>query len=190
MHSTTRTSTTLSKTTRQRAGVTGVSNLSKNRRHVHRTVTTVDEEDKDVGRTSSTIWAPRACGCRDNPQKQNGATTPGFSGPFPSDSGVFGPPPLFVCCSPRWVESTSFFWQLGLSLFGMPARGPSRPLLVGYRVAALALGPPLPGGRRPLTHSPRREVVSGPAITEGAHPMASGRREGVALMKQWALLGS
>ena len=35
----------------------------------------------------------------------------------------------------------------------MPARGPSRPLLVGYRVAALALGPPLHGA----------EVVSGPA---------------------------
>ena len=26
-----------------------------------------------------------------------------------------------------------------------------------------------------MTHSPRREVVSGPAITEGAHPTASGR---------------
>ena len=36
-------------------------------------------------------------------------------------------------------------------------------------------GPPLPGGRRPLTHSPRREVVSGPAHTRGAHPTASGR---------------
>ena len=36
-------------------------------------------------------------------------------------------------------------------------------------------GPPLPGGRRPLTHSSRREVVSGPAHTRGAHPTASGR---------------
>ena len=33
----------------------------------------------------------------------------GFSGPFPSHNGVFGPPQLFVCCSPRWVESTSLF---------------------------------------------------------------------------------
>ena len=59
----------------------------------------------------------------------------------------------------------------------MPARGPSRPLsrMVGSRVAALLYGPPLPSGRRPLTQSPRREVVSGPAITEGAHPTASGR---------------
>ena len=39
----------------------------------------------------------------------------------------------------------------------------------------LELVPPLPGGRRPLTHSPRREVVSGPAHTRGAHPTASGR---------------
>ena len=36
-------------------------------------------------------------------------------------------------------------------------------------------GPPLPGGRWPLTHSLRREVVSGPAHTEGAHTTASGR---------------
>ena len=28
-------------------------------------------------------------------------------------------------------------WQLGSFLFGMPAWGPSRPLLVGFRVAAL-----------------------------------------------------
>ena len=62
--------------------------------------------------------------------------------------------------------------------------------MVGFRVAALVHGPPLPGGRRPLTHSPQREVVSGPAIMEGADPTASGRREGVALMKQSALLGS
>ena len=42
------------------------------------------------------------------PATANGAPTPGFSFPFPSHSGVFGPPPLFVCCSPRWFESTSF----------------------------------------------------------------------------------
>ena len=81
-------------------------------------------------------------------------------------------------------------WQLGSCLFRMPARGPSRPLrhLVGFRVAALQHVPPLSGGRRPLTHSPRREVVSGPANTEGAHPTASGRLAGVALFWQSALL--
>ena len=59
----------------------------------------------------------------------------------------------------------------------MPAWGPSRPLcqLAGSRVVALWYDPPLSGGRRPLTHSPRRVVVSGPANTEGAHPTASGR---------------
>ena len=59
----------------------------------------------------------------------------------------------------------------------MPAWGPSRPLchLGGFRVAAPSFVRPLPGGRRPLTHSPRREVVSRPAHTRGAHPTASGR---------------
>ena len=69
----------------------------------------------------------------------------------------------------------------------MPARefrvSPLR-RLVGFRVAALPFVPPLPGGRRPLTHSPRREVVSGPANTEGAHPTASGRRKEVVLFRQ------
>ena len=52
----------------------------------------------------------------------NGATTPGFSSPFPLHSGVFGPPPLFVRCSPRWFESTLSSGSLGLVLFGLPAR--------------------------------------------------------------------
>ena len=43
------------------------------------------------------------------------------------------------------VREQPVWWRLGLLLFGMPARGPSRPLLVGNRVAALALGPPLHG---------------------------------------------
>ena len=44
----------------------------------------------------------------------------------------------------------------------------SRPLrrLVGSRVAALFLIPPLPGDKRKLTQCPRREVVSGP-VTRG-----------------------
>ena len=47
-----------------------------------------------------------------------------------------------------------FFWQLGRVLFGMPARGPSRPLnrMVGSRVAAfhhctISHWPTVPGGR-------------------------------------------
>ena len=63
---------------------------------------------------------------------------------------------------------------------------PSRPLyrLVGFRVAAHPLVPPLPVGGIPLTHSPRREVASGPAHTRGAHPAASGRLSTVALFRQ------
>ena len=37
-------------------------------------------------------------------------------------SGVFGPPPLFVRCSPRWFESTPSGGSLGLDLFGLPAQ--------------------------------------------------------------------
>ena len=55
-------------------------------------------------------------------------------------------------------------------------------------VGPLSLRDASPGGRRPLTHSPQKEVVSGPAHTEGAHPTASGRLEGVALIEQTALL--
>ena len=43
-----------------------------------------------------------ASSCRDNLQKNSGATTPGFSGPFPSDPSCF--------------ESSSFRW----SVFGSP----------------------------------------------------------------------
>ena len=39
-----------------------------------------------------------------------------------------------------------------------------------------------------MTHSPRREVVSGLAHTEGAHPTASGCHVGVAWIEQTALL--
>ena len=64
--------------------------------------------------------------------------------PSPSHTGVFGPP-LFLLIQFTLVREYSVWWQLGLVLFGMPARGPSRPLLVGFRVAALALSPPLHG---------------------------------------------
>ena len=62
------------------------------------------------------------------PASANGATTPGFSGPFSSQ-----------CVDAAHADTRVPFcsWQLGSFLFGMPARGPSRPLLVGFRVAAL-----------------------------------------------------
>ena len=66
---------------------------------------------------------------------------------------------------------------------GMPARGPSRPLrrMAGSRVTALYYGPPLSGGRRPLTHSRRREVVSGPATPRVPTPRLVTRMSGVDL---------
>ena len=65
------------------------------------------------------------------------------------DAGVLGSLPFAVCAVAAHADTRVPFclWQLGSFLFGMPARGPSRPLLVGFRVAALALGPPLHGGR-------------------------------------------
>ena len=70
------------------------------------------------------------------PASVNGATTPGFSGPFPSEC---------VVAAHAEKKVPFCFWQLGSFLFGMPAQGPSSPLLVGFRVAALALSPPLHG---------------------------------------------
>ena len=63
----------------------------------------------------------------------------------------------------------------------MPAWGPSRPLrqMAGSRVAALWYDPPWSGGRRPLTHSPRREVVSGPATPRVPTPRLLG------VSKEW-----
>ena len=62
------------------------------------------------------------------PASANGATTLGFSGPFPSQ-----------CVEAAHADTRVpfCFWQLGRSLFGMPAQGPSRPLVVGFRLAAL-----------------------------------------------------
>ena len=71
------------------------------------------------------------CDCRDvsclrlprQPATANDATTLGFSGPFPSECVV----------AAHADSSVPFcFWQLGSFLFGMPARGPSRPLVVGF----------------------------------------------------------
>ena len=80
--------------------------------------------------TYATVQTYHTCGCRDNPHQPK----------VPSLRSVLLQPTLKR-------EYLSVFWQLGSFLFGMPARGPSRPLLVGFRVAALALGPPLHGGR-------------------------------------------
>ena len=72
------------------------------------------------------------------------------------------------------------------SLGYQPGSSESAPLchLVGFRVAALLYCPPLPEDGLPLTHSHRREVASGPATRQGAHPTASGRVSTVALFEQ------
>ena len=79
-----------------------------------------DRKRRDVGRSSPTVCPLRVCGCRDNPQQQNAATTPGFSGPFPSHSGVFGLPPLFVLTQSTLVGEYFFCGSYRLCLFGMP----------------------------------------------------------------------
>ena len=145
-------------------------------------LTTAHEEGKDVGRSSPTVCPPRTCGWRDNPQQPMA----------PRCQGSRGPSLRSALMQPTLVRE--YLCQLrgsyqGRFLFGMPARGPSRPLLVGFRVAALdsvrhctgqvATDPQSPeGGSQRACH------------TEGAHPTASGRFATVALFKQSALLGS
>ena len=98
------------------------------------------------------------------------------SGQWRLDTRVLASPPLVCNAHAGLRVPLGQDWQLGGSLFGMPARGPSRPLrrTARSRVAALWYGPPLPGGRRPLTHSPRREVVSGPATPRVPTPRLLG----------------
>ena len=83
-------------------------------------------------------------------------------------SVAVGPLPLWVASPGSSESAPCVTW----SVFGSPP---------------LWYDPPLSGGR-PQTQSPRREVVSGPAHTRGAHPTASGRLKGVALIEQTALL--
>ena len=112
------------------------------------------------------------------PVTANGATTPGFSGPFPSHSGVFGPPPLFVRCSPRCFESTLTVGSLGRqpgsfesapfvawSVFGSP---PFR--TVRHCTGQVATDPQSPKGGSQRA-----------CPTWGAHPTASGLHGTVAV---------
>ena len=75
------------------------------------------------------------------------------------------------------LSVAAVMWQLGRFLFGSARSSESAPCVTWSVLGSPTLQhcPPLPGGRRPLTHSPQREVVSGPDNTEGAHPTASGR---------------
>ena len=101
------------------------------------------------GPTRATVHPYRSGSCRNNLQQKMAPRRQGPWVPSLSRNGVFGAPPLGVI--PTLVREYFFLWQLGLILFGMQARGPSRLLLRldGSRVAAFC--------------SVRREVVSGPA---------------------------
>ena len=108
----------------------------------------------------------------------NGATTPGFSGPFPSHSGVFGPPAPFRSLQSTLVREYSVWWQFRpRSLWDASPGVMSQPPVVTWSVFG---SPPLrtfhhcPVAGRPLTHSPRREVVSGPVQLGGPTPRLLG----------------
>ena len=119
------------------------------------------------------------------PAEASGAATLGFLGPFPSYTGttpfIAQMPPHAVSRVPPFCGSWAAF-----SLGCQPGSFESASCVTWSVLGS----PPLrsfhrcPGGRRPLTHSPRREVVSGPAHTRGAHPTASGRLEEVVLFRQ------
>ena len=140
----------------QRGGICGVEGLDR---------VAVDADEGDV------------CDCTDvshlrlprQPASASGATTPGFSGPFPSQC---------VDAAHTVTRVTVCSWQLGSFLFGMPARGPSGPLLVGFRVP-------------PLTRSAivRWQEATDPQSPKGGSQRAcpttaSGRLLNVALLKQ------
>ena len=114
------------------------------------------------------------------------------------DAKVFGSPPLrtmgslgpsLVCNTLAGSRVPLFVAVRSLSLWDATPGSESSPSSLGRFLGRRpSARPPLPGDRRPLTHSPRREVVSGPAHTRGAHPTASGRLKTVALFQQSALL--
>ena len=107
-------------------------------------------------RCSGRACPQRASSCRDNLQQPVAPRSQGSWVPSNSHTGVFGAPSLGAL--PTLVRENLFSWQYGGVLFGLPARGPSRPhrRVADSRVAALLLVPPWPGGRRPLTQSPGR----------------------------------
>ena len=99
------------------------------------------------------------------PAAASSAATPVLGSPPLRTLGSLGP--LHLCTVATHADLTVPLLggegQLGRCLFGLPAWEfwvSSLSHLVGSRVAALPLVPPLPGGGLSLTHSPRREVVS------------------------------
>ena len=84
---------------------------------------------------------PHTSSCRDNLQQPVAPRRQGPWVPSPSHTGVFGAPPF--CAIPTLVREYLFAWQLGRSLFRLPAQGPSRPLSLLGRF----------WGRRPFARS-------------------------------------
>ena len=109
------------------------------------------------------VWEARLRFPR-QPASTNGATTPEFSAPFPSQcvgaAHAGSRATRLVAVRPRSLRDASP---------GSESSPPGR--LSGRRPF---LVPPLSGGRRPLTHSPRREVVSGPATQRVPTPRLLG----------------
>ena len=83
--------------------------------------------------------------CRNNLQKPVAPRSRGSFVPSPSCTGVFGCPSVFC------TDATHAVSRVLLYCSSWAALAPCIPFV-----------PPPPGGRRPLTHSPRKEVVSGP----------------------------
>ena len=101
-------------------------------------------------------------------------------------TGVLGPPPFCAVTPPTLVREYLFLVAVGTGSLWVASPGvlSQHPLTPGrFSGRHPSDWSTIARCRRPLTHGPRREVVSGPA-----HPTASGRLEGVALFKQTALL--
>ena len=125
------------------------------------------------GPTRATVHPYRSSSCHNNLQQQ---VAPRRQGRVPSLSrnGIWGGPSPWcnthagkrVRFCGSWVSFSSGC-QPGVRV--VPFRQ-----MPGSGVAGLWYDPPLSGGRRPLTHSPRREVVSGPATQRVPTPRLLG----------------
>ena len=130
----------------------------------------------------STFWT-----CRGfyNLPAASGASMPGSLGPFPfTHWGLLGPSPW---CNTHAGSRVPFGrkWQLGLCLFGLPARSESSPSSRGrfqgrrpFVPSTIALWQEGTDPQSPKGGSQRA------CPTWGAHPTASGRLGTVALFKQ------
>ena len=129
------------------------------------------------GPTPASVHPYRSSSCRNNLQQ---AVAPRLQGPWfpsPSRTGLLGAPPLRAIPTlvREYLLDTSGSWASFSSRCQPRVR--VVPFVEWPVLGSLWYGLPLSGGRRPLTHSPRRKVVSGPATPRVPTPRLLGVAE-------------